>query len=534
MTTLTIGTSGNYTWQLIYTLSQDVEDNTSSIAWTLRGHRNVSASNGAFSTSGSKTFSAIIDGQVKGDTITSFDFRDSQDINFAADTTVITHNADGTHSPVGVAMRYRGPAVSSGFDGSDGAIDVGTPTISLPTIPRATQPTLSDSSRQIGQSTTITLDRASDSFTHDISYAFGSLTAQTTGLSASTGVDTSATFTVPAALVSQMVGHSSQTLTFTVVTKSGSTVIGTKTAQLTITPAGGTVYQRPTVAASVARTLSDGTPADDGVCATVGIVAAVTSVLVSTEQNTLTWKTEVSSDSGSTWQQLGTGTVSSHGLTLDQSSTYTDSDPGTSGTQEFETTSGYLFRVTITDAYSNTAQQIVQMFTAAAVVDFYDGDGDPTESGIGIGALYDPDEGGRIQIDGAKLFATSAETQAGTDTGRAVTPAGLASVFGQGGVPYRMASGESACGTNGSSTNGVFWDNTVTVTLPSGRFTQAPHVQVTAKMQSSGVAWASVTVDPTTTSFTVRCMRMSSYPSASPATRFAWTAVQMTSGSATG
>lgn len=400
MTTLVIGTSRNYTWSLIYTLTQSVEDNTSSIAWTLRGHRNVSAAYGAYQLTGSMTFSAIIDGQIKGDAVSSFDFRDAADIDFASDTTVITHNADGTHAPVGVAMRYRGVAVSNGFDGNTGAIDVGTPTIDLPTIPRATVPTLTNSSRQIGQSTTINLPRASDSFTHDITYTFGSLTGQTSGLSASTGVATSATFTVPQALVSEMVGQSSAVLTFTVVTKSGATVIGTKTVQLTVTPANGTVYQRPVVAATVQRALSDGTVDDDGVCAKVSITATVTSVLISTEQNTLTWETEVSADNGSTWQQLGTGTVSSHGLTLNAATTYTDSDPGTGGTQSFATTAGFLFRITITDAYSATAVQVVPMSTALALFDFYDGAGDSSATGIAVGALFNPSLESRIQVGG--------------------------------------------------------------------------------------------------------------------------------------
>jgi hypothetical protein len=170
-------------------------------------------------------------------------------------------------------------------------------------------------------------------------------------------------------------------------------------------------------------------------------------VLVSTEQNTLTWKTEVSANSGSSWQQLGTGTVSSHGLTLSSATTYTDSDPGTGGTQTFATTSGFLFRVTITDAFSNAAVQIVAMTTAAAILDVYSESGQPV--GLGIGALYNPVVGGRIQVDGAAFpsaastsaagiaeIATESEVRAG-DTSRFVTGetfmavAGMIKVFDQ-------------------------------------------------------------------------------------------------------
>lgn len=375
--------------------SQSVEDNTSSVTVTLSA---VDVPSATFTDQGSAriegvgaTVSAGIDwsmGHTSG--------------TLATVTRTVTHNADGT-----LTLSVTGKIVgSTGTSGLGGPTTNGPRTFVLDTIPRATVPTLGNSSRQIGQSTTITLPRASDAFTHDISYAFGSLTGQTAGLSASSGVGTSATFTVPQALVSEMVGQSSKPLTFTVVTKSGSTVIGSKTVLLTVTPAGGTVYQRPTVTATVVRALSDGTPDTDGVAAKVTIDATVTSVLVSTEQNTLTWKTEVSADNGSSWDQLGTGTVSSHGLTLSSATTYTDSDPGTGGTQPFATTAGYLFRVTITDAYSSAAVQVVQMTTALAVFDVYDGGGDPDASGISVGALFNSSLGGRLQIGGKPFFAT--------------------------------------------------------------------------------------------------------------------------------
>jgi hypothetical protein len=75
-------------------------------------------------------------------------------------------------------------------------------------------------------------------------------------------------------------------------------------------------------------------------------------------------------------------------------------------------------------------------------------------------------------VQGIVELASDAETQAGTDAARAVTPAGLASVFGQDGIPYATSQGGSSTASiinSGSTAN-------VTITFPTSRFSQAPRI----------------------------------------------------------
>lgn len=149
------------------------------------------------------------------------------DTRIVVDTTIrVPHRNDGTGSVYVYAWMDTG--ISAGeVTHSD--------SLTLSTIPRATTPTFSASSIDMGKAVTITLNRASSSFTHELSYSFGTLSNQTSGLSASSSVGTSATFTPPLALADQIPNSTSGTCTITCKTYSGSTLIGTKTATLTLT-----------------------------------------------------------------------------------------------------------------------------------------------------------------------------------------------------------------------------------------------------------------------------------------------------------
>jgi len=316
----------------------------------------------------------------------------------------VAHNADGTGSAA-LTFHVSYPNATSG--GGDYAT-----TLPLTTIPRATTPTTSSGTVAIGGSITIDVAPASSGFNHRIWYAFGTLGNKNAGLSGgggsasgtdgtdgywSTGTgNRTVTFAVPVNLAKQMTGLAAQTLTVFVDTYNSGTKIGsTKTATVTVTPANSVVYNLPSVDASVFRSLSNGTPSDSGVCATLVVTAAVTSINTGSEQNTLSYLWEVSTD-GVTWKTLASATAG--GLTLtSQSYTYTDSDPGTGGTQTFATTSSYQFRLTVTDALSSSATRTLTMSTAAAIIDIYDEPGQPV--GFAIGALYDTAVGG-LQING--------------------------------------------------------------------------------------------------------------------------------------
>lgn len=117
-------------------------------------------------------------------------------------------------------------------------------TVTLPVIASASVPTVSASSVTMLDDVTITTNRVSDSLTHDLTYSFGGSTG-----TIATGVGASYKWTVPD-LVAKISGKTSGTCTITCKTKSGSTVIGTKTVTLTLTiPAKST----PSASASTVK-----------------------------------------------------------------------------------------------------------------------------------------------------------------------------------------------------------------------------------------------------------------------------------------
>lgn len=136
----------------------------------------------------------------------------------------ISHNADGTKS-VTISAEFNVRATISGTYYSK---ITASATITLDTIPRATQPVLSASSANMGSKVTISLPRASDSFTHDLAYAF----AGSGYTNIATGVGTSYTWKVPDK-ASSIPNSLSGTMTVRCITKNGGTVIGTKTAIMT-------------------------------------------------------------------------------------------------------------------------------------------------------------------------------------------------------------------------------------------------------------------------------------------------------------
>ena len=100
----------------------------------------------------------------------------------------------------------------------------------IPTIPRATNPSLSKSTVEMGTSVTVNLPRATSSFTHNISYKFGDSTG-----TISSNAGTSASWSVPLTLAEQIKNSTSGTGTITVQTKNGNSVIGSKTLNITLT-----------------------------------------------------------------------------------------------------------------------------------------------------------------------------------------------------------------------------------------------------------------------------------------------------------
>lgn len=161
--------------------------------------------------------------------------------------------------------------------------------VTLPLIASASQPTVSASSVTMLSDVTITTNRVSSSLTHDLTYSFGGSTG-----TIATGVGASYKWTVPD-LVSKIPNKSSGTCTITCTTKSGSTVIGTKTVSLTLNiPAKSS----PTTSAST--------------------VKMGTSVTINTNRKSSAYTHTLSYKIGSKSETIATGVTTSKAWTPDK------------------------------------------------------------------------------------------------------------------------------------------------------------------------------------------------------------------------
>ena len=155
---ITTGTKEGRSVTLSWSLSsQDIANNTSTIAWTLKG----SGSGSGWVMSGG--FKAVINGTTVYSTSTDNRIQLYNGTVIASGSLKISHNADGTKSfKLSCEAGVYSYAVNVSASG----------THTLNTIPRASS--VSATSVNIGSATTISISRASSSFTHTLSYTFGS------------------------------------------------------------------------------------------------------------------------------------------------------------------------------------------------------------------------------------------------------------------------------------------------------------------------------------------------------------------------
>ena len=146
----------------------------------------------------------------------------------ASGTCTRTHNDDGTLSGYGWAKWIQGSSYG-GYAPSTGSC--ATDSKNLTTIARASTPSLSSSTFNIGDTITINTNRASSSFTHTIKLIFGSYEYTVgTGVGASISLNTA---NIASSLYAQIPNATSGTGTISCQTFSGSTSIGTKTCTFT-------------------------------------------------------------------------------------------------------------------------------------------------------------------------------------------------------------------------------------------------------------------------------------------------------------
>lgn len=133
----------------------------------------------------------------------------------------IVHEADGTKS-VTIAVSLSGTGMGSGWSVS------GSKTVDLTAIPRASVPTLSAASPNVGDTVTLNTNRKVGSYTHDITYSVAGRSG-----SIGTNVGESVEWTIPMSLAGAIAGVS-DTLTIHTVTRNNGTQIGSSDISVTL------------------------------------------------------------------------------------------------------------------------------------------------------------------------------------------------------------------------------------------------------------------------------------------------------------
>ena len=206
----------SYFWVQWSQNSQNIEDNSTIINWSCGFHPGHKYYLNAI-----KMSSVVINGVEVYSGGTYSNITDYQDRTFASAVLKIAHTPDGSKS-----------FTISGFSGwiyASGTTYASSQTFTLPTIPRASS--VSCSTANIGSNATITINRASTSFTHTLTYSFGSLSGTIATKTSSTNVS----WTIPTTFYGQIPNSKSGTGTITCDTYSGSTLIGSKSTSFTAT-----------------------------------------------------------------------------------------------------------------------------------------------------------------------------------------------------------------------------------------------------------------------------------------------------------
>ena len=137
----------------------------------------------------------------------------------------IAGNADGTKT-VNIAANFQ--CFTWDGKGDSGWSVSGSQNVTLRTIPRTSS--VSMPATTMGSAGTISITRASSSFTHTLTYAFGNAT----GTIATKTTSTSVSWTPPTSLASQIPNSTSGSCTLTCYTYNGNTLVGTSTTTVTL------------------------------------------------------------------------------------------------------------------------------------------------------------------------------------------------------------------------------------------------------------------------------------------------------------
>lgn len=250
-----MASSGSFqnTWRTGYTLrvewkinSQSIENNTSSI--TVTAYLVSSGSSYIINSDANKTLNLVINGTTYTKSAAGLaSLTGGQKKALFSKTVTISHNADGTKSvPIYCSFDIK-VTLSGTYWRTVRAPASGNGTAELDTIPRATTPTTSGT-LNVGSAITINTPRASSAFTHTLQYSLNN----SSWTNIATGVGTSHSWTLPAALATAKPSAKTGTVYIRCITYNDGANLGNKVISRTYNITSS--YAAPSVALTASQT----------------------------------------------------------------------------------------------------------------------------------------------------------------------------------------------------------------------------------------------------------------------------------------
>ena len=221
----TVQRSSWYEVYFEYSYTQDKTAATTSLTHSLKLKQITDSYD--FDTVGEVTVSYVVAGKTfskKGRINIDDKGNKGYTITLASGSSTITHNSS---TGVGSFTVSVDTSIESGGWGP-GTIKLASQSVSLPTIYRASVPTVKSTDVRMGENLVIYTNSKSSAFTHTLKYTFGGTTA-----TIATGVGASYTWKVPD-LASKCNNALTGTVTITCITYNGSSTIGTETCVATL------------------------------------------------------------------------------------------------------------------------------------------------------------------------------------------------------------------------------------------------------------------------------------------------------------
>ena len=227
--------------------SQSIANNNSVVGW----HLQLIASGGSISSSASKSWAVTVNGTNYSGT-TTIGINNGATKTLASGSTTIAHNADGTKSfSFSFSQQFDINYSGVGWIGTKSGSGSGT----LSTIPRTSS--VSSTNANIGENITITINRASSSFMHTLTYSFCNLSGTIATKTSSTKVS----WTLPTSFYAQIPNNKSSWGRVICDTYSGSTKIGSSECRFDVYVKESS--NKPTISATV-KDINDTTKALTG------------------------------------------------------------------------------------------------------------------------------------------------------------------------------------------------------------------------------------------------------------------------------